>query len=368
MRENGVQLQIRKKIKEEISFLPDVRLYYIIEGMLEVQIEKKCYRMKKDDILVINVGVRAGKIETYESDALICELCFENRILAELLENENGRFVCNSVEHPGQSYERLKKIIQQILRQRGLNLHKTKSYEYSLIYQLLDELIEHYWIVNSELQVSREVTDPRLEEILRYVHCNHSAHISLAEVAEKLYVSTSTLSRFFKKQTGMYFAEYVGKIRLHYAENELKNTSHSITEVAMHCGFSNVQALNKVFREKRQMTPTEFREQWTKRKKREEEDWKETVRQDLQKTEWFYEMQENAVDQIRIDTSGQSESRLPKIWKRAINIGSMHRLGEVNIQFQTQRLVNELGFTHVRVWNIFFGTTDDHGRKKSGKL
>ena len=139
--------------------MPDVRLYYIIEGMLEVQIEKKCYRMKKDDILVINVGVRAGKIETYESDALICELCFENRILAELLENENGRFVCNSVEHPGQSYERLKKIIQQILRQRGLNLHKTKSYEYSLIYQLLDELIEHYWIVNSELQVSREVTD-----------------------------------------------------------------------------------------------------------------------------------------------------------------------------------------------------------------
>ena len=98
----------------------------------------------------------------------------------------------------------------------------------------------------------------------------------------------------------MYFAEYVGKIRLHYAENELKNTSHGVTEVAMHCGFSNVQALNKVFREKRQMTPTEFREQWTKRKKREEEDWKETVRQDLQKTEWFYEMQENAVDQIRI--------------------------------------------------------------------
>ena len=61
LRENGVQLQIRKKIKEEISFLPDVRLYYIIEGMLEVQIEKKCYRMKKDDILVINVGVRAPK-------------------------------------------------------------------------------------------------------------------------------------------------------------------------------------------------------------------------------------------------------------------------------------------------------------------
>lgn len=28
LRENGVQLQIRKKIKEEISFLPDVRLYY----------------------------------------------------------------------------------------------------------------------------------------------------------------------------------------------------------------------------------------------------------------------------------------------------------------------------------------------------
>ena len=95
----------------------------------------------------------------------------------------------------------------------------------------------------------------------------------------------------------------------------------------MRCGFSNVQALNKVFREKLQMTPTEFREQWAKRKEREDEDWKEAVRQELQKTEWFYEMQEHAVDQIRIDTSRQSESRLQKIWKRAINIGSLHRLG-----------------------------------------
>ena len=353
LRENGVQLQIRKKIKEEISFLPDVRLYYIIEGMLEVKIGEKCYRMKKDDILLLNLDVSSGNAETVGEKNLICEISIDNRLLAELLENENGRFVCNSVEHPGQSYERMKKIIQQILRQRVLNQHKTKSYEYSLSYRLLDELIEHYWIVNSEIQVSREVTDPRLEEILRYVHCNHSAHISLAEVAEKLYVSTSTLSRFFKKQTGMYFAEYVGKIRLHYAENELKNTSHSITEVAMHCGFSNVQALNKVFREKLQMTPTELREQWAKRKEREDEDWKEAVRQELQKTEWFYEMQEHAVDQIRIDTSRQSESRLQKIWKRAINIGSLHRLGEVNIQFQTQMLVKELGFTHVRVWNIF---------------
>ena len=54
LRENGVQLQIRKKIKEEISFLPDVRLYYIIEGMLKVQIGEKCYRMKKDEASMKN--------------------------------------------------------------------------------------------------------------------------------------------------------------------------------------------------------------------------------------------------------------------------------------------------------------------------
>ena len=106
LRENGVQLQIRKKIKEEISFLPDVRLYYIIEGMLEVKIGEKCYRMKKDDILLLNLDVSSGKAETVGEKNLICEISIDNRLLAELLENENGRFVCNSVEHPGQSYER----------------------------------------------------------------------------------------------------------------------------------------------------------------------------------------------------------------------------------------------------------------------
>lgn len=353
MRDNGVQIQIRQKIKEEISFLPDVRLYYIIEGTLAVQMEKKRYLMKQDDILIFNVGVREGKIETGGSGALICEICFENRFLAELLENENGRFICSSVEYPEQSYEPLKKIIRQIIRQRVLNRHKTKSYEYSLIYRLLDEMVEHYWTVHSGLQVSKEVADPRLEEILRYVHCNHSAHISLAEVAEKLYVSTSTLSRFFKKQTGMYFAEYVGKIRLHYAENELKNTSHSITEVAMNSGFSNVQALNKMFREERQMTPTEFREQWSEQTKKEQENWQEVLCRNLQKAEWFYEKESEGAQQVLVDTAKHSAKRLPKIWKRAINIGSLHRLGEANIQFQTQRLVKELGFKHVRVWNIF---------------
>ena len=165
----------------------------------------------------------------------------------------------------------------------------------------------------------------------------------------------------------MYFAEYVGKIRLHYAENELKNTSHSITEVAMRCGFSNVQALNKVFREKLQMTPTEFREQWAKRKEREDEDWKEAVRQELQKTEWFYEMQEHAVDQIRIDTSRQSESRLQKIWKRAINIGSLPAWGGEHTVSDTNACERTWIYTRPRL-EYFFGTTDDHGWKKSGKL
>ena len=74
--------------------------------------------MKKDDILLLNLDVSSGNAETVGEKNLICEISIDNRFLAELLENENGRFVCNSVEHPGQSYERMKKIIQQILRQR----------------------------------------------------------------------------------------------------------------------------------------------------------------------------------------------------------------------------------------------------------
>ena len=68
------------------------------------------------------------------------------------------------------------------------------------------------------------------------------------------------------------------------------------------------------------------------------------------------------------DTSGQSESRLPKIWKRAIDIGSMHRLGEVNIPVSdTEACERTWIYTRPRL-EYFFGTTDDHGRQKSGEM
>ena len=63
--------------------------------------------------------------------------------------------------------------------------------------------------------------------------------------------------------------------------NSKKYISQHHGGCVMHCGFSNVQALEQSSGDTAADDTDGISEQWTKRKRGEEEDWKETVRQDL---------------------------------------------------------------------------------------
>ncbi len=91
---------------------------------------------------------------------------------------------------------------------------------------------------------------------------NYNKEIRLADVADLVGMTEVAFSRFIKKRTGRNFIDSLNDIRLGHATRLLVDTTHSIMEICMVCGFNNLSNFNRIFKKKRGCTPREFRENY----------------------------------------------------------------------------------------------------------
>lgn len=99
----------------------------------------------------------------------------------------------------------------------------------------------------------------RMERILEYVDQNYTDKLLLTEIAEKEKLSVAYLSHFFKDTMGMTFQQYVNFLRFEKARKMIENTTVSISEISILCGFSDYRYLNKIYKEQLGYLPSEYR-------------------------------------------------------------------------------------------------------------
>lgn len=201
------------------------------------------------------------------------------------------------------------------------------------------------WITGKGL-LQTNSDDVRMRQIVKYVDENRQNHVSLSELADELFTATSTLSRLFQKQTGMKFVEFVNRVRIYFAAEDLMTTSKAVTKIAVDNGFSNASVMNRVFRQYYQCTPVEYRE-----KKKEEKECTTPIKKenrDKRNKNKSLDTENSA-----IEVNVRRKSKLTKIWNQVVNIGSVYNLTLANLQYHTIYLTETLGFSYVRIWNVF---------------
>ncbi len=201
------------------------------------------------------------------------------------------------------------------------------------------------WITGKGL-LQTNSDDVRMRQIVKYVDENRQNHVSLSELADEMFTATSTLSRLFQKQTGMKFAEFVNRVRIYFAAEDLMTTSKAVTKIAVDNGFSNASVMNRVFRQYYQCTPVEYRE----KKKEEKECTTPTKKENRDKRN---ENKSLDTENSAIEVNVRRKSKLTKIWNQVVNIGSVYNLTLANLQYHTIYLTETLGFSYVRIWNVF---------------
>ena len=135
--------------------------------------------------------------------------------------------------------------------------------KYETIGDLKDWLLQLYRKVakmSGEMNVA-EMADP-VSDITRkaidYVRRHYQNDLSLADAAGDAGVSPSYLSRLFKEECGIGFAEYLNRFRVERAKRLIADGEMKLKEIVNNVGFNNYNYFFKVFKEITGMTPSEY--------------------------------------------------------------------------------------------------------------
>ena len=82
---------------------------------------------------------------------------------------------------------------------------------------------------------------------------------TLESVAERMGYSAKHLSRLIKKTTGKNFRDILLDFKLNYAREYLETTTLPIDCIAKKIGYHNLSHFYRIFKEKYQKSPSEYR-------------------------------------------------------------------------------------------------------------
>lgn len=103
----------------------------------------------------------------------------------------------------------------------------------------------------------------KLKELIQvsvsYINNNYEREISLKDIAQYVFLSTSYFTRAFKEEMGISPINYLLKTRIERAKELLKDSTQKISDIALSVGFSNQQRFNDIFKKYVKMTPLQYR-------------------------------------------------------------------------------------------------------------
>ena len=106
---------------------------------------------------------------------------------------------------------------------------------------------------------------PAIGQIINYCVTHISDDLSLASVADALYLNKYYISKLFSSKLGITFSDFITNQRVYTVCERLTSGTRPITEIAYECGFRNLSNFNRAFRSRTNMTPREYRDRYSGR-------------------------------------------------------------------------------------------------------
>lgn len=127
--------------------------------------------------------------------------------------------------------------------------------------QLLDDFNE------TEMSVKRQTKLHFIEEIAISISTRLENLGTIKEIAKNAGLSQQTLQTGFKKQFGCSVNQFVADLRLNRAIQLLDNSDFNMSEITYKLGLNSKSYFSKIFKEKFNMTPIEYRKSIKENKK-----------------------------------------------------------------------------------------------------
>lgn len=134
--------------------------------------------------------------------------------------------------------------VSDLARKRGLGA------------EMLAKILNRFF---NEIETSHPSDSPLMQRILDLLNTPAGIRGGLPYICKTLQYSESYVSHRFKFHWGVTFSQYIKETRLKYIEYYLKTTNYSLKNIADLVGIESLSYLNRIFKEKYNITPLKYR-------------------------------------------------------------------------------------------------------------
>ena len=103
----------------------------------------------------------------------------------------------------------------------------------------------------------------RLNRIINFISSNYHRSIDLDDLASEAAMTRSSVCRFFKSRTNKTIFQFINEYRIGKACQLLINGDQTISEICFATGFNSITSFNRVFKNFKNLTPGEFKKQYS---------------------------------------------------------------------------------------------------------
>ncbi len=246
-----------------------IRIYYILDGKFEWNINNRCYVLYPGDLAIILPGQKFGGTKGFMDIGTVCWLCLEVNQTDQHKKTIVGNWSGLS------KTERL--TISKILQLNNTSVLARVKEAFTILQTIKDELsqqevayttrvnhlIDELLILivrqstyQTNLRRDFPQTFTKLEQTLRE---DLARQWTVEEMAALIGLGTTAFSEKVKNYTGFSPLNYLINIRISEAIKLLRRQEMTITTIALETGFYSSQHFSTTFKKLTGYTPIEFR-------------------------------------------------------------------------------------------------------------
>lgn len=98
-----------------------------------------------------------------------------------------------------------------------------------------------------------------LQELLLYINEHFREPLSRGDIAGAVGYNESYVSHIFRDSLHTTLTDYITSLRLDEAKTLLRDTDHTVSNIASSLGFGSIRSFNRIFLRHTGMTPTHYR-------------------------------------------------------------------------------------------------------------
>ena len=243
-----------------------VEIIMPIENTLTMGVNMEVYQLNESDILIIPSG-DLHELHTEQTGGQRIILRFDLQVLNTIRGFIDAAYVYTkrrliTAGNAPELHSLIKKLLLDMLDE---NLRREMYYEISIINKILDISVHLFrWqytdgAVAHENLIRRREHASKLNECIGYINMHYKDNLSLDMAAYAAGFSKFHFARWFRQYAGISFYDYLIKVRIEKAEALLLGSDKPVTEIAFESGFQSIVTFNRIFKEHKKCTPTEYR-------------------------------------------------------------------------------------------------------------